>query len=205
MPTIGSSLAQRLFGGVRPPVQPTPQQQAGPSLAMPVANPGSRGQNMRYYLGNLSRLDDGSYSDGVYRYDSNGLSLDRPDAPVGGLPPADESERWSIWRPPSLGGGVPPPGPGVPSGPSPGMGPGVWSGQVPSFGPGMATISPFVSQIAAMIPRPGPDAGLISRLPPEDAAQVPPGETIGYSGAPSLAELLRVAMARGGRGRGFLA
>lgn len=74
-------------------------------LAVPVSNPGTNGSNARYYLGNLQRLPDGTYTDGTYRYDSNGLSLDRPDSVVAGLPPANESEGYDIWQLPSGGGG----------------------------------------------------------------------------------------------------
>lgn len=70
-------------------------------LARPVANPGRSGQNMRYALTGLQRGDRG-YTDGVYWYDENGLSLDRPDSPIAGLPGADESERWNVWNDPGL-------------------------------------------------------------------------------------------------------
>lgn len=62
-------------------------------LAQQTHNPGARGQNARYSTAGLMRLDppQGSYiwTDGVYRYDANGLS-DRPDEWVEGLPGADE-------------------------------------------------------------------------------------------------------------------
>ena len=66
------------------------------ALAQPVANPGSRGQDMRYSLQGLSQIGGGVYTDGVYHYDSNGLSLDRPNAAVSGLPPADASESYNV-------------------------------------------------------------------------------------------------------------
>lgn len=68
-------------------------------LAIPVANPGTNGSNMRYWIGPGSGLIRGErgWTDGTYWYDDNGLSLDRPDIPVPGLGPANESERYDVY------------------------------------------------------------------------------------------------------------
>lgn len=78
---------------------------SGGGLAIPVSNPGTNGSDMRYYLGNLQKLPNGNYTDGVYEYDSNGLAINRPNSPVAGLPPANQSESYNIWAMPSGGGG----------------------------------------------------------------------------------------------------
>lgn len=80
----------------------------GGGLAKPVANPGTNGSNMRYYVGpgsGLQRLPNGDWTDGQYTYDPNGLSRDRPDAPVAGLPPANESESYDVYTGQVKGGG----------------------------------------------------------------------------------------------------
>lgn len=66
------------------------------ALAQPVANPGSRGQDMRYSLQGLTSIGGGLLTDGTYHYDMNGLSTDRPNQPVSGLPPADASESYNV-------------------------------------------------------------------------------------------------------------
>lgn len=92
---------------------PKPQ---GPQLARPVSNAGSNGSNARYYIGPGSGLQRGErgWTDGVYWYDENGLSLDRPDAHVEGLGPANESERYDPWS----GRGALPMAPQAPSAPA---------------------------------------------------------------------------------------
>lgn len=69
------------------------------ALAIPVSNPGTNGSNMRYWVGPGSGLTRGErgWTDGTYWYDDNGLSLDRPDSPLAGLAPANESERYDVY------------------------------------------------------------------------------------------------------------
>lgn len=92
-----------------------PASPSGPQLARPVSNAGTNGSNARYFVGPGSGLrwsdERGAWTDGVYFYDMNGLSLDRPDAYVAGLGPANESERYDPWsgRSPSIGGPAPAP------------------------------------------------------------------------------------------------
>lgn len=61
------------------------------ALAPQIANPGSRGQNARYDISGL-RWDESrdAYTDGQYFYDTNSLSLDRPDSFIQGLPAVDD-------------------------------------------------------------------------------------------------------------------
>lgn len=86
------------------------------ALAPQIANPGNNGSNARYNVAGLT-FDQGrgAYTDGTYFYDSNGLSLDRPDRFVSGLPAANANYE-DYWR--SRGGfpgGASPPGqPGAP-------------------------------------------------------------------------------------------
>lgn len=61
------------------------------ALAPQVSNPGTQGQNARYNIRGLTQVRPGVYSDGTYMYDSNGLSLNRPDTYVAGLPAANNN------------------------------------------------------------------------------------------------------------------
>jgi len=85
------------------PALPPPPPQQGPQLARPVSNAGSNGSNARYFVGPGSGLQRGTHegrellTDGVYWYDENGLSWDRPDSNVAGLGPANESENYDPW------------------------------------------------------------------------------------------------------------
>lgn len=102
---------------VMPPPTPAPAKPAPPpQLARPVSNAGNNGSNARYYIGPGSGLTRGErgWTDGVYWYDDNGLSLDRPDAYVEGLGPANESERYDPWS----GRGALPIAPPAPSAPA---------------------------------------------------------------------------------------
>ena len=72
----------------------------GGGLAKQVSNPGTNGSNARYHVGpgsGMSQLPNGNWTDGVYEYDSNGLSLNRPDSVQPGLPPANESESYDVY------------------------------------------------------------------------------------------------------------
>lgn len=64
------------------------------SLARQVFNPGNRGQNARYDVSGLQRGDDGLYRDARYTYDAGGLSKDRPDSIIEGLPGAENLNGW---------------------------------------------------------------------------------------------------------------
>lgn len=92
-----------------------PASPPGPQLARPVSNAGTNGSNARYFVGPGSGLrwsdERGAWTDGVYFYDVNGLSLDRPDAYVAGLGPANESERYDPFtgRSPAVGDPAPAP------------------------------------------------------------------------------------------------
>lgn len=72
------------------------------ALAPQVSNKGTQGQNARYNISGLQRLPDGSYTDGTYRYDSNGLGINRPDQFVQGLPGANNNGPGG----PGVGSGV---------------------------------------------------------------------------------------------------
>lgn len=79
------------------------------ALAQQVANATDRG-DARYYVGPGSGLTEsgGVYSDGTYHYDSNGLSLDRPNSYVPGIGNASDSDSYNVWTgqaSPSGGGG----------------------------------------------------------------------------------------------------
>lgn len=67
-------------------------------LAPQVYNPGRAGQNARYDIRGLQRGERG-WTDGVYWYDDNGLSLDRPDSFVEGLRGADNmnDDQWGAY------------------------------------------------------------------------------------------------------------
>jgi hypothetical protein len=83
-----------ITGAAPPPPTTSVAAGAQSGLAKPVANPGSNGSNMRYQV---PPGTSGNWTDGVYWYDANGLSLDRPDQPVAGLPPANESESYNVY------------------------------------------------------------------------------------------------------------
>lgn len=61
------------------------------ALAPPISNVGTQGQDARYDISGLPQVRPGVYSDGVYEYDSNGLSLNRPNTFVPGLPGANDN------------------------------------------------------------------------------------------------------------------
>lgn len=72
------------------------------ALAPQVSNPGTQGQNARYNIKGLTQIRPGVYSDGTYQYDANGLSLNRPDTWVAGLPGANNNGPGG----PGVGSGV---------------------------------------------------------------------------------------------------
>lgn len=72
-----------------------------------IFNPGNRGQNARYDISGLAwDPERGAYVDDAgYHYDSNGLSLDRPDTFVEGLRGADDMNGWTPGMAAPSGGG----------------------------------------------------------------------------------------------------
>lgn len=81
-------------------------------LAPQVYNPGRAGQNARYDIRGLQRGERG-FTDGVYWYDENGLSLDRPDSIVEGLRGADNmnGDMWGDYLGDRRPQATPPEGP----------------------------------------------------------------------------------------------
>lgn len=65
------------------------------ALAPQVANP-APGRDARYSIAGLTQVSPGVYSDGVYKYDSSGRGINRPNAQVAGLPPANSSESYNV-------------------------------------------------------------------------------------------------------------
>ena len=66
------------------------------ALATQVANP-APGRDARYSLSGLTKLPDGTYTDGVYKYDDSGRGINRPNSTVSGLPPANSSESYNVY------------------------------------------------------------------------------------------------------------
>ncbi len=98
-------------------------------LARQTYNPGTNFQNARYDVRNLQRGERG-FTDGQYWYDDNGLSLDRPDAMIQGLRPANQMDDRAAWD-----SGVSSPGGGGPSRPAQvPRAPTGGAGQMPWFG-----------------------------------------------------------------------
>ncbi len=98
-------------------------------LARQTYNPGTNFSNARYDVRNLQRGERG-FTDGQFWYDENGLSLDRPDAVVQGLRPANQMDDRAAWDSgigPG-GGGTSHPAGGFSRAPSGG------AGQLPWFG-----------------------------------------------------------------------
>ena len=65
------------------------------ALATQIANP-APGRDARYSLVGLTRLPDGTYTAGVYKYDDSGRGINRPNSTVSGLPPANSSESYNV-------------------------------------------------------------------------------------------------------------
>lgn len=110
--TISAGVAQQmqnwLAANPYTPYAPSaPSASSGPRLAPQVFNQGSRGQDARYDVSGLTQVRPGVYSDGVYEYDENGLSLSaRPYQAISGLKPADEMDGANPWgMAGSVGGG----------------------------------------------------------------------------------------------------
>lgn len=89
---IQGYLAQLARDFPRMVAQYAPNPQAG--LAQQVFNPGNRGQSPRYDVSRLSRGPDGRLTDGTYHYREDGLSDDRPEQVIPGLPGADDMNDW---------------------------------------------------------------------------------------------------------------
>ncbi len=67
--------------------------------AKQIANATDRG-DARYYVGpgsGLTNIGGGLYSDGTYTYDSNGLSLNRPNSFIPGIGSASDSASYDPW------------------------------------------------------------------------------------------------------------
>lgn len=105
----------------------------GGGLAKQVSNPGTNGSNARYHVGpgsGMTQLPNGDWTDGVYTYDQNGLSRDRPDSVQPGLPPANESEGYDVYTGQVKSGG---------------------GGGGSSVGAGMSSSDPYFNQIKSML------------------------------------------------------
>lgn len=75
----------------------------------PVVFNAYAGRDARYDVSGLQRLPDGSFTDGVYRYDSNGLGINRPNPSYDpNLPNANNMNGWTpgMAAPASGGGGA---------------------------------------------------------------------------------------------------
>lgn len=79
------------------------------ALAPPITNPGTQGQNMKYNLAGLPQAPGwppGYVTDGTYVYNrATGLSENRPDVPVPGLPGANNNGPGGPGVGPGVGGG----------------------------------------------------------------------------------------------------
>src|SRR3970040_371551 len=65
-----------------PPAPPAQEEKAGTKRPRQIDNPGSRGQDSLYDVRGLPEVRPGVFSDGIYEYDANGLSLNRPSTVV---------------------------------------------------------------------------------------------------------------------------
>lgn len=73
-------------------------------LATQIANPAGA-RDAKYSLAGLQKLSDGTYTDGVYRYDDSGYGINRPNSTVSGLPSALNDEQYNVYTGATGGGG----------------------------------------------------------------------------------------------------
>lgn len=75
------------------------------ALAPQIANVGTMGQDARYDTTGLEQIGGGYTTDGTYVYDPNGLSTNRPNDYVDGLPAANDHRADGSYGPGGSGGG----------------------------------------------------------------------------------------------------